>query len=159
MRAQFRVLALSDGVTTFKGPKMTGFQTQLGPTACLEIDGILVVAASGRVGTQDRELFRMVDIEPEAMKIIVVKSSHHFRADFERLVDAPATDIVIAHAIGLFRPIRATFPGKSCRRPRGPGLDLPINHQETENDAICSIATNCRSRPGVGARKRHRSCS
>lgn len=99
-------------MTTFKGPKMTGFQAQLGPTACLEIDGILVVAASGRVGTQDRELFRMVDIEPEAMKIIVVKSSHHFRADFERLVDAPATDIVIARAIGLFPADPGDLPWK-----------------------------------------------
>ena len=109
---EFRVLALSDGVTTFKGPKMTGFQAQLGATACLEIDGILIVVASGRVGTQDRELFRMVGIEPEAMKIIVVKSSHHFRADFERLVEAPETDIVIAHAIGLFPADPGDLPWK-----------------------------------------------
>ena len=108
----FRVLALSDGVTTFKGPKMTGFQTQLGPTACLEIDGILVVVAGGRIGAQDRELFRMVGIEPELMKIIVVKSSQHFRADFESLVEAPATDIVLARAPGLFPADPADLPWK-----------------------------------------------
>jgi microcystin degradation protein MlrC len=97
----FRVVALSDGVTTFKGPKMTGFQTQLGPTACLEIDGVLVVVASGRIGAQDRELFRMVGVAPESMKIIVVKSSHHFRADFECVVEVPKTDILFALAPGL----------------------------------------------------------
>lgn len=81
---------------------MMAFQTPLGPTACLEIAGVLIVVASGRVGTQDHELFRMVGIDPEAMKIVVVKSSHHFRADFEHLVEDRARDIVIAHATGLF---------------------------------------------------------
>ena len=112
VEGDFRVLALSDGVTTFKGPKMTGFQTQLGATACLEIDGILVVVASGRIGAQDRELFRMVGIEPEAMKIIVVKSSHHFRADFESLVETPQTDILFALAPGLFPADPAVLPWK-----------------------------------------------
>lgn len=108
----FRVLALSDGITTFKGPKMTGFQTQLGESACLEIDGILVVVASGRIGAQDRELFRMVRVDPEAMKIIVVKSSHHFRADFERLVETPATDILFALAPGMLPADPADLPWK-----------------------------------------------
>ncbi|WP_076999077.1 M81 family metallopeptidase [Variovorax sp. KK3] len=102
VEGEYTVRALSDGVTVFKGPKMTGFQTLLGPSACLEIAGVLVVVSSGRIGTQDRELFRMVGIEPETMKIVVVKSSHHFRADFECLVEDRAKDIVIAHATGLF---------------------------------------------------------
>ena len=108
----FRVVALSDGVTTFKGPKMTGFKTQLGATACLEIEGVLIVVASGRIGAQDRELFRMVGIEPEAMKIIVVKSSHHFRADFECVVETPASDILFALAPGLFPADPADLPWK-----------------------------------------------
>ena len=110
VKGEFRVRALSDGVVTFKGPKMTGFQAQLSATACLEIDGILIVVASARIGAQDRELFRMVDVAPEAMKIVVVKSSHHFRADFEQLVETPATDIVIGHALGLFLADPADLP-------------------------------------------------
>jgi len=112
VHGQFRVAALSDGVATFKGPKMTGFEAQLGATACLEIDGVLIVVASGRIGTQDRELFRMVGIEPEAMKVIVVKSSHHFRADFEGLVENPSTDIVIAHSPALFPADPGDLPWK-----------------------------------------------
>lgn len=108
----FRVLALSNGVTTFKGPKMTGFQTQLGASACLEIGGILVVVASGRIGAQDRALFRMVGVDPEAMKIIVVKSSHHFRADFEALVEVPAADILFALAPGMLPADPADLPWK-----------------------------------------------
>lgn len=110
VEGDFRVVALSGGVTVFKGPKMTGFRTQLGPTACLEIDGVLVVVASGRIGAQDRELFRMVGVAPEAMKIIAVKSSHHFRADFEQLVAAPDTDILFALAPGLFPADPAELP-------------------------------------------------
>ncbi|WP_431017573.1 M81 family metallopeptidase [Bradyrhizobium pachyrhizi] len=104
---EFKVVALSDGVTIFKGPKMTGFQTQLGPTACLEIDGVLVIVSSARIGAQDRELFRMVGVHPETMKIVVVKSSHHFRADFECVVEMPDTDILFAIAPGMF-PIDPT---------------------------------------------------
>lgn len=109
---RFRVAGLSDGATVFKGPKMTGFQTQLGPCACLEMDGILVVVASGRIGAQDRELFRMVGVEPEAMKIIVVKSSHHFRADFDALVATPETDVLFALAPGMLAIDPADLPWK-----------------------------------------------
>jgi microcystin degradation protein MlrC len=108
----FRVAALSDGVTVFKGPKMTGFQTNLGLSACLEIEGILIVVASGRIGAQDRALFRMVGIQPEAMKIIVVKSSHHFRADFEPIVEDPATDILFALSPGMFAMDPGALPWK-----------------------------------------------
>ncbi|ARP80024.1 microcystin degradation protein MlrC [Bordetella genomosp. 8] len=112
VEGSFRVLALADGEATFKGPKMTGFRAQLGPTACLSIEGISIVVASGRIGAQDRELFRMVGVEPEAMKIIVVKSSHHFRADFDRLVDDPETDVLFALAPGLLLVDPADLPWK-----------------------------------------------
>lgn len=108
----YRVRALSDGIATFKGPKMTGFQTRLGPSACLEIEGILVVVASGRIGAQDRELFRMVGVDPEAMKIVVVKSSHHFRADFDRLVETPETDVLFALAPGALLVDPGDLPWK-----------------------------------------------
>ncbi|ETN86635.1 hypothetical protein NECAME_16236 [Necator americanus] len=82
------------------GPKMTGFVAGLGPSACVETGGVLVVVASGKIGAQDRELFRFVGVHPEQMKIIVVKSSNHFRADFVPLVENEQTDVVIAKARG-----------------------------------------------------------
>jgi len=112
LKASFIVRALSDGVTTFKGPKMTGFQTQLGATACLEVNGVLIVVSSGRIGAQDRELFRMVGIDPETMKVIVVKSSHHFRADFSCVVESPETDILFALAPGLLLVDPSQLPWK-----------------------------------------------
>ncbi|WP_206996984.1 M81 family metallopeptidase [Trinickia mobilis] len=100
VHGEFTVRAVSDGRVTYKGPKMTGFVAKLGPSVCVEIDGVLVVVASGKIGVQDRELFRFVGIEPERMKIIVVKSSNHFRADFAPLVEDEYRDILIAKARG-----------------------------------------------------------
>jgi len=97
----FVVRAISDGRVEYRGPKMTGFVAELGPSACVEIDGVLVVVASGKIGAQDRELFRFVGIHPEEMKIIVVKSSNHFRADFVPLVENEQLDVIIAKARGL----------------------------------------------------------
>ncbi|CAG9257429.1 Microcystinase C [Paraburkholderia unamae] len=96
----FTVKAVSDGRVTYKGPKMTGFLAELGPSACVEIDGVLVVVASAKIGAQDRELFRFVGVHPEQMKIMVVKSSNHFRADFAPLVENERTDILTAKARG-----------------------------------------------------------
>jgi microcystin degradation protein MlrC len=110
---QFKVRAVSDGTVTLKGPMMTGHTAQLGPCACLELDGILVAVASGQMQMLDRELFRMVGIEPEAMKIIVVKSSNHFRADFTPLVGDAQTDIIVAKAAGPMAADPSDLPWKN----------------------------------------------
>ncbi len=106
VRGQFRVRALSAGQVTLKGPMMTGLTVQLGPCACLEIDGVLVAVASGKKQMLDRELFRMVGIEPEAMKIVAVKSSNHFRADFTPI----AAEIIVAKAAGPMAADPADLP-------------------------------------------------
>lgn len=106
----FRVRALGDGQVTLKGPMMTGMAATLGPCACLEIDGVLVAVASGQMQMLDRELFRMVGIHPEAMKIMVVKSSNHFRADFTPLVAQAHTDIIVAKAAGPMAADPADLP-------------------------------------------------
>ncbi len=109
----FRVRALCDGKVILKGPMMTGMAATLGPCACLELDGVLVAVASGQMQMLDRELFRMVGINPEAMKIIVVKSSNHFRADFTPLVADASTDIIVAKAAGPMAADPADLPWKN----------------------------------------------
>lgn len=83
LRGRFKVRALSDGVCTLKGPMMRGLTVRLGPCAALEIDGILVAVVSGKKQLLDRELLRMLGIHTEQMRLVVVKSSVHFRADFQ----------------------------------------------------------------------------
>jgi microcystin degradation protein MlrC len=104
----FKVRAVHDGTVTLKGPMMTGLTVHLGHCACLEIDGVLVAVASGKKQMLDRELFRMVGIQPEAMKIAVVKSSNHFRADFTPI----AAQILVAKAAGPMAADPADLPWK-----------------------------------------------
>jgi microcystin degradation protein MlrC len=106
VQGEFTVRAVSDGVVTLKGPMMTGVTVRLGPCACLEIAGVLVAVTSGKKQLLDRELFRLVGITPEAMKILVVKSSNHFRADFTPI----ASHIIVAKAAGPMAADPADLP-------------------------------------------------
>jgi len=90
------VRALHEGSVVLQGPMMTGVTVQLGTCACLDIDGVLVVVASGKCQMLDRALYRCVGIAPERMKILVNKSSVHFRADFSPM----AEQIIVARAPG-----------------------------------------------------------
>jgi microcystin degradation protein MlrC len=96
VQGRFTVRALGADACQMKGPMMTGVTVQIGPCACLEIDGILIAVASGKMQMLDRELFRAVGIHPEQMKLVVVKSSNHFRADFTPI----ASRVLVAKASG-----------------------------------------------------------
>jgi len=96
LTGRFRVLAVADGTCTLTGPMMTGLTVRLGPSACLEIDGIRVAVVSGKKQLLDRQLLRMVGIHAEQQRIIVVKSSNHFRADFQ----PHASHVLVAKAAG-----------------------------------------------------------
>ena len=118
LRGRFKVLALSDGVCTLTGPMMTGLTVRLGPSACLEIDGIRIAVVGGKKQLLDRELLRMVGIHTEQMRIVVVKSSNHFRADFQ----PHASHVIVAKAAGPMAADPADLPWKKLpdsirRRP------------------------------------------
>lgn len=122
---RFEVVALSDGRCRFDGPMMNGMLVDAGPSACLRIAGVLVAVASAKSQMLDRNLYRMVGIEPEAMKILVNKSSVHFRADFQGIAEA----VLVAKA-----------PGPMVADP----ADLPWRH----------LAPGMRTRPmGVALRR------
>ncbi len=109
VRGRFKVRAVSDGRVTLKGPMMRGVSVNLGPSACLEIAGILVAVVSGKKQLLDRELLRMVGITAEAMRLIVVKSSNHFRADFTPI----ASSVLVAKAAGPMAADPGDLPWKN----------------------------------------------
>ena len=118
VRGRFKVLAVSDGRVTLKGPMMRGLSVNLGPSACLEIDGVRIAVVSGKKQLLDRELLRMVGIHAEQMRIIVVKSSNHFRADFQPI----ASHVLVAKAAGPMAADPADLPWQNLpagtrRRP------------------------------------------
>jgi microcystin degradation protein MlrC len=106
LQGRFTVKAISDGRCVLKGPMMTGVAVQMGPSACLEIEGILIAVVSGKVQLLDRELLRTVGIHAEQMKLVVVKSSNHFRADFTPI----ASEVLIAKASGPMAADPADLP-------------------------------------------------
>lgn len=106
VRGRFKVLAVSDGRVTLKGPMMRGLSVNLGPSACLEIEGVRIAVVSGKKQLLDRELLRMVGLHAEQMRIIVVKSSNHFRADFQPIASA----VLVAKAAGPMAADPADLP-------------------------------------------------
>lgn len=87
---------------------MTGVPVRLGASACLQIDGIRIAVVSGKKQLLDRCLLRMVGIHAAQMRLIVVKSSNHFRADFT----PHASHVLVAKAAGPMAADPADLPWK-----------------------------------------------
>jgi microcystin degradation protein MlrC len=107
------VRTLSDGRFVHKGPMMRGLPGRLGPTAVLDVDGVKVILISYRWQTLDPEMLRFVGIDPAAEKVVVVKSTIHYRAAFEPL----AREIIEVDAPGLSSSNLARFAYTRVRRP------------------------------------------
>jgi microcystin degradation protein MlrC len=83
---EFTVEQLGDGKFTCTGPMFKGFRMQLGNMALLRskaAPGVRVALASRKVQAGDQEMFRHLGVEPRRSRILGLKSSVHFRADFE----------------------------------------------------------------------------
>ena len=94
--ATCRVLAVSDGIVEMHGPMTAGATMTLGPSACVEVEGIRVLLSSAKAQMLDLDLYRYLGVEPAAMKLLVVKSSVHFRAAFAPI----ASHILVARSPG-----------------------------------------------------------
>jgi microcystin degradation protein MlrC len=102
----FVVRALSDGVVPLHGPMSAGSTATLGPSARVEIDGVQVLLASRKAQLLDLGLLRFLGIEPAAMKLLVIKSSVHFRAAFGPI----ASHILVARSPGPMAADPADLP-------------------------------------------------
>src|SRR5690606_3228317 len=92
-----RVLRLSDGRYVNEGPMARGNRSDVGPTALVEVGrGIEIVIVSRKTQAYDRMLFRHLGVEPAQRRIIALKSSVHFRADFESI----AEEVIVVAAPG-----------------------------------------------------------
>ena len=107
------VRVLSDGRFVHKGPMMRGLPGRLGPTAVLDVDDVKVILISHRWQTLDPEMIRFVGIDPLEEKIVVVKSTIHYRAAFEPI----ARQIVEVDAPGLSSSNLGRFRFERVRRP------------------------------------------
>jgi len=94
--ASCRVLATSDGIVEMHGPMTAGATMTLGPSACVEVEGVKVLLSSAKAQMLDLDLYRYLGVEPAQMKLLVNKSSVHFRAAFAPI----ASHILVAKSPG-----------------------------------------------------------
>ena len=123
LEGEFRIVQLGDGRFTCTGPMFHGFRMDLGRMAVLEKDGVRVVLASKKCQAADQEMFRHVRIEPREQRIVALKSSVHFRADFEPI----AREVLVVAAPGPAKADPTQFSWSRLRRglrlkPLGPAF-------------------------------------
>jgi microcystin degradation protein MlrC len=121
---------LGDGRFTCTGPMARGNPADLGPSALIRVapqgartdgaprgapadgaPGVRVILVSRKMQAHDQALFRHLGVDPAAQRIVAVKSSVHFRADFqpiaERVIVVAAPGPVVADpAVLPFRNLR-----------------------------------------------------
>ena len=124
LNGEFTVERLGDGRFTCTGPMFKGFRMTLGNMALLKsraAPGVRVVLASRKCQAADQEMFRHVGVEPRHCRVVALKSSVHFRADFEPI----AKEVLVVKAPGPALADPAEFPWKKLRKgvrlhPLGP---------------------------------------
>ena len=123
VEADWRVVKLGDGKFTGTGPFYGGAQFQIGPMALVtdEASGVSAVLACRRVQAADQEMFRHVGVEPSKVPILGLKSTVHFRADFQPIAET----IIVVQSPGAHITDPVEMPYKHLRkgvrlRPMGP---------------------------------------
>lgn len=111
LEAAFTVEALTDGAFPAPGPFYGGRVLEMGPSACLRLEGLRIAVTSAKAQMADREQFRNLGIHPEQEPILVIKSSNHFRADFQPIAEA----ILVCEAPGPMAVTPATLPWRRLR--------------------------------------------
>ncbi len=118
---RFAVERIGDGRFTATGPMWRGARMELGPMALLRVEDkdqadVRVIVASRKFQAADQSVFRHLGLEPAEQRILALKSSVHFRADFQPL----AADILVAVAPGPNLADLTKFPYRNLR----PGLRI-----------------------------------
>ena len=126
----FEVLALTNGRFQGVGPMMKGTEYKLGPMALLRLidpaskqqdDGNLrIIVTSERAQCLDRGFILSMGLEPAEFDLIALKSSVHFRNDFEQV----ASEILLAACPGANLCDLAAIPYTRLRE----GIRLPQDY-------------------------------
>ena len=112
VRASFEVRAIGDGRYVADAPGARGRQIDMGPCALLRTGGVDVVVASRRLQGRERGFLHHLGVDPDAQKIIVLKSTCHFRADYQDMAEA----VLIAIAPGGHIGDPARYPYQRLRK-------------------------------------------
>jgi microcystin degradation protein MlrC len=115
------VTNLGSGRMRTTGQVSGGRDIDLGPMALLTIGGVGVAVTSKRMQALDQAPFLHLGVDPRRQKILALKSTCHFRAEFEPL----AEKVIVVIAPGGYLADPARYPYRRLRpgvrlRPLGP---------------------------------------
>ena len=117
VRVTGKVKLIFDGRWTAWGRGYnTGIETSMGRAVVLEVGKVLILVAERPAMTVDPSLYRSVGIEPQRLKIVVVKSPNGFRAEYAPiarkilLVDTPGISSANLRQLRYRRVPRPIWP-------------------------------------------------
>jgi microcystin degradation protein MlrC len=117
----WRVEQLNGGEAHGTGPMAKGWHFKLGLCALLSSGGVRVAVVSGKGQCLDQAQVRIFGVEPSSLSILAVKSTVHFRADFEPIARA----VLVVKSPG---PVFADHSDLTYRKLK-PGMRLmPATH-------------------------------
>jgi microcystin degradation protein MlrC len=100
------VVALSDGNFVGTGPMLGDSPCAMGPAAVIRKDGVSVLVASIRQQPLSRNTLAHMGIDPASLSILVLKSSVHFRNDFQDFAET----VIVASSPGANPSDRRGLP-------------------------------------------------
>jgi microcystin degradation protein MlrC len=110
--AEVTVIATTpDLVVPFQASRVS-----LGAAVSLRLGSLDVVLAAKRTQTYHPDVFRLLDIDVSAKKIVVVKSASHFQVAFAPI----AAGVIFVNCGGPYPPDAAAIPYRRIRRPIAP---------------------------------------
>ncbi|MBM3524807.1 MAG: MlrC family protein 3, partial [Alphaproteobacteria bacterium] len=113
--APARVHALSDGRVTGRRGIYAGTSVALGPSAAVDLGGIVAVVISQRTQCGDPIFFETFGLDIGKARVVIVKSRGHFRGGFDEFFGHE--QIVEVDCPGLTSPILERFPWTRLPRP------------------------------------------
>jgi microcystin degradation protein MlrC len=119
--ASFRVARLGSGRFRTTGVVSGGREVDVGPMALLSVGGVSVAVTSKRLQALDQTPFRHLGVEPAQQRILGLKSTCHFRGEFQPI----AEEVIVVLAPGYYGADPAAYPYRRLRpgvrlRPLGP---------------------------------------
>jgi microcystin degradation protein MlrC len=136
LSAPARVLRLHDGEIFCRRGIFAGGLVALGPSAALDLGGVIVVVISQREQCADPAFFEAFGLDIGAARVVVVKSRGHFRGGFDEFFGHD--QIIEVDAPGLTSPVLKNFAWTRLPRPVIP-LDQGVNWPDRLSDPSATV--------------------
>jgi microcystin degradation protein MlrC len=107
----FTVARLGSGKFRSDGAVAGGRDIDVGPMALLTTGGVSIAVTSKRLQAYDQAPFRHLGVAPEKQKILALKSTCHYRAEFEPI----AKEVIVVLAPGWYLADPTLYPYQRLR--------------------------------------------